>query len=263
MKPRNRTWLPWLGLSLACSPAIVRWANQLLLDPPHRYVLLVLPLVALLLLHERRVPRALGAPSRSGRLAGWASLALGFVAQLVGAASASAFVANVGLPLSILGVGLIVGRPRPEILLLTFGLVPIPGFVLVLGSPGVESWLGERLATLLGALGWTVGGGGPLLLDRGRRFELFSVDAGIVTALCAAEYGWYRAARAGRSLAMIIKQAGLSGLAGGLVQPLLLVLCALSLPLGFPDAGRFLLSFGPAIAFGLAAALDPLRERRP
>ncbi|MEZ4330513.1 MAG: hypothetical protein R3F35_02085 [Myxococcota bacterium] len=260
MKPRNRTWLSWLGLTLACSPAIVGWANQIRLDPPHRYVLLAVLLVALLVMGDHREPER---PPRFGGGFGWTGLALGFAAQLVGAASASAFVANVGLPLSILGVALVLGRPRPEILLLSFGLVPIPGFVLALGSPGVESWIGERLASLLGALGRSVGGGGPLLLDQGRRFELFTVDVGVVTALCAAEYGWYRAVRAGRSFPVIVQQAALSALGGWLAQPLLLVVCVSTLPLGFPNVGRFILSFGPSIGLGLVASIDALRERRP
>lgn len=259
MTARTRTWFPWLGLGIASSPAIGNLARQLVLDPPHRYVLLALLLTGLLLTDEDRAP---GASTGFGRAGGWSLLILGFVAQLVGVASASAFIANLGIPTALLGVGLILGRPRPETLILTFGLVPIPGFLLVMGSPGVESWLAERLASILGLLSGSVEAGGPLLTDRGRRFELFAVDAGYLTAVCAAEWGWYRAARAACPLPEIARRALTTALLGWLAQPVILVLCAATLTIGIPDLGRFLLSFGVPITLGLVAVGQRLREHR-
>lgn len=261
MQPAQRTWLPWLSLAIASSPAIVGLARQLAQDPPRRYVLFALLTIVLQLL--LRDPVAEAPPRRLGRAAGWLSLSAGLGAQLVGIATSSAFIANVGLPLAGLGVGLILGRPRLEALLLGFGIVPIPGFLLAIGSPTLETWLCKGLGSVLGALGASVEAVGPLMTDRGRRFEFRTADAGFVTLVCAVQFGWDRAVRARMGFASIVRSALVAGSIGLVVQPGLLLLCAATLPLGFPDLGRFVLSFGVPIALGLAALGGRIRRPRP
>ncbi|MBW2233347.1 MAG: hypothetical protein JRH17_23440 [Deltaproteobacteria bacterium] len=212
-----------------------------------RYTLLAVLLLGLLLWRGsplEGVPRL-----QSGR----ALVVLGLLAEVVGMASASWSIARVGLPVAVLGVALINGHPRAAVAVLAFGLVPIPGFVHGIASPDVESLLGSGAASVIGALGWTLEVGGPLLQYGGRRFELLATDTGLVTALACAEVGWYSAVRAGGA----VRQAGLRAAGGAalglLLQPVLLLFCVATLPLGWPQVGRFLLTDGPWLA--LAAAV--------
>lgn len=260
--PPRQTWLPWLGLALASSPAIASLARQLLVETPHRYTLLALLLTGLALAFGPEAESETSvAAARGRRPLGWLALAFGFAAQLVGVAASSGFLANVGIPLALIGVGLIVGRPRIDVLLLTLGLIPIPGFLLAMGSPTVESHLGEGLASLFAVAGWPVEGGGPLLTRAGRRFELFTADAGLISAHCGAVFGWYRSVRAGGTMGEHARSAGVGALVALALQPLLLLACGATLALGCPDLGRFVLSHGVPLALGFAALAIEARRR--
>ncbi len=257
MIERNRSFLLWLGLATASSPAIASLASGIRSEPNSRYTLFALLLLVLAV--ARRAPDAEG----SHRPSGWVLLALGLPAELLGAASSSVFITHVGLFISILGLGLVLGRPAPSKLALAIGLIPVPGFIYAMGSPAIESALGESMGWLLRSAGWWVESGGPLLEYQGRRFELNVTDSGVVTAICCAEFLWYRDLRAGRPIREMVLRAIRAGLVAFAAQPLLVLLAVTSLPLGFPEVGRLFLSYGVPIALtGLVLGSD-LRNARP
>ncbi len=255
---RHHAWLLWLGLAIASSPTLVGLARILRDEPAHRYTLLALLLLGLLVARGG----APGASSARRPRQGAALLLLGWAAQLLGTAAASVFISHVGLAVSIFGLGLFVGWPAPATLILAFGLIPVPGFVYAMGSPFVESTLGEAAGRILGLLGLPVETGGPLLLSSAGRFELVAIDAGLVTAICAAEVAWYSSVRRGESVTTGIQWTVQAAAVGLLTQPLLILLATASLPLGHPDLGRFLLSHGVPIALALALAVLVREARR-
>ena len=254
MTERNRSFLLWLGLAIASSPTIASLAANIRSEPNQRYTLFALFL--LVLAFAGHSPHADG----SNRPSGWVLLALGLVAQLLGAASSSAFLGNVGLASAILGLGLVLGRPAPAKLALAIGLIPVPGFLYAFGSPAIESALGESMGWLLRSAGWWVESGGPLLEYQGRRFELNVADSGAVTAICCAEFLWYRDLRAGRPIGEVVRRAIRAGVVGFAAQPVLVLLALTSLPLGFPEVGRFLLSYGVPISFMVLVLGSELRS---
>jgi hypothetical protein len=245
---RHHAWLLWLGLAIASSPALVGLARSLRDEPAQRYTLLALLLLGLLLV------RGAGPDGTAGRRprVGMALVLLGWAAQLLGAAAASGFIAHVGLAVSIFGLSLFVGWPAPTTSVLAFGLIPVPGFVYAMGSPVVESALGEAAGLILGLVGLPVEAGGPLLQSSAGRFEIVATDAGLVTAICAAEVAWYGSRRRGDALTAGLLRTGRAAAMGFVLQPLLVVLAAASLPLGHPELGRFLLSHGVPIALAVA-----------
>lgn len=242
-----REGLYWIGLAIASSPALVGLSERLVAEPIHRHSLLVGLLVLLLGTSGRSDAARGGVPHPR---VGGGLLVLGFALQLVGAAAAAGFVAQLGMAVCILGLGLLLGRPSLALLLLCFGLVPVPAFVHVAASPNAESWLGEAMGTILRAIGAPVEGGGPLLLMDGRRFELVGTDAGLVTALCAAEYAWYAGACRGLELAQLVRRALAAAAVAVALQPILVLVCVATLPLGRPELGRFVLTHG--VPLGLA-----------
>ena len=226
-------------------------------EPTNRYTLFALLLLVLAV--ARCAPDAVG----SHRPSGWVLLALGLPAQLLGAATSSGFISHAGLSISILGLGLVLGRPAPSKLALAIGLIPVPVFAYAMASPAIESAMGEAMGWLLRSAGWSVESGGPLLEYQGRRFELNVTDSGVVTAICCAEFLWYRGLRAGRPIREMVLRAIRAGLVGLAAQPLLVMLAVISLPLGFPEVGRSLLSYGVPIARTALVLGSDLRIARP
>lgn len=256
MTERRHAGLLWLGLAIASSPALAGLVRSLRDEPAHRYTLLALLLLGLLVARGA----APGASAVRRTRSGAALVLLGGAAQLLGTAAASVFISHIGLAVSIFGLGLFVGWPPPATLVLAFGLIPVPGFVYAMGSPFVESTLGEAAGRILGLLGLPVEIGGPLLLSSAGRFELVATDSGLVTAICAAEVAWYFSVRRGESVTTGIQWAVRAAAVGLLTQPLLILLATASLPLGHPELGRFLLSHGVPIALALTVLVREARS---
>lgn len=256
MTERHHAGLLWLGLAIASSPALAGLARSLRDEPGQRYTLLALLLLGLLVLREG----SRGVETVRRPRTGMGLVLLGWAGQLLGAAAASGFIAHAGLAVSIFGLGLFLGWPSPGSLVLVFGLIPVPGFVYAMGSPVVESILGEAVGRVLGRLGLPVETGGPLLQSSAGRFEIVASDVGLVTAVCAAQVAWYSSLRRGESVPTGIRWALQAAAAGLLAQPLLVVLGAATLPLGQPELGRFFLSHGVPIALALAVLVCEARR---
>jgi len=251
MADSHRAILLWGSLTVAFSPVIRDMAQTLWRNPDQRYVLLSLILIGILVASRwrlRRGPQFLGL--------GVALLVLGLTAEMLGIAADSSLIARWGLPVAMLGVSLTVAGPDPRVLILTFGLVPIPDFLIHATSPGFESLLSSGAGWALDLLGFQLKVGGPLLHFDGARFELQAADSGIVTAVLLAEVGWYLALRADLGLSPSIRRALGGALLAVVVQPILVLACVGTLVVGLPELGRFLLTHGVAIFLGVAVLAE-------
>lgn len=247
MTDSRRGALLWGGLAVAFSPILQDLAETLWENPNQRYVLLSLLLIGILLASGSRLRHG---PQYPG--VGVALLALGLMAEMLGIAAGSSLIARGGLPVAMSGVSLIVAGPDPRLLILAFGLVPLPDFLIHATSPGFESLLSAGAGWALELMGFHLKVGGPLLHYDGARFELQAADSGIVTAILLAEVGWYSALRADLATSQAVRRALGSALLAVVVQPLLILVCVATLVVGVPEPGRFVMTHGVAILLGLA-----------
>jgi len=137
------------------------------------------------------------------------------------------------------------------VVVMAFAIVPIPNFVTHTTSPWLESMLAGGAAQILGLIGIQLDVGGPLVQFRGARFELLASDNGMVTSLVLALVGWYYAIRADCTIGQSVKRALLWALLSTVVQPLVVVACVATLPLGVPQLGSFGLRHGVSIFLGI------------
>lgn len=238
MSEARRGWLLWAGLVMAFSPVIQNLGANLVYNSDDCYTLLSVVLVGVLL-QKDSCSTAGTQPS-----VGMILLLLGFITQLVGIAASSWSIARGGLPIAMLGLSLAMGRPPALVMALSFALIPIPSFIQGATTPYVESMLATGAADFLSRLGSELDIGGPLLQFRGQRFELLPHDNGLVSAIVLAQVGWYRSVRQGSDASICAAHAGAWGLLAIVVQPLAVVVCVASLPLGVPGLGRFCLTHG-------------------
>ena len=201
MTELRRRWLLWCSLAVAFSPIIQNLAVNIRDDPGMRYILLPILLIGLLL---RRDPRS---HCETRPAAGPGLLIVGLVALVVGIAGGSWGIARIGLPVAMLGMTWVTGRPAVGVILLAFVCVPVPVFVEVMTSPRVESMWGEIGAGVLSRLGAELEVSGPLLRYHGERFELLPSDSGIVTAVVLGQVSWYLSLRAGRAFGQAVARA--------------------------------------------------------
>ncbi len=256
MNRSYRAVILWGGLVVAFLPVIHDVAMSLHNNAGQRYVLLSVLLIGLLILRN--------SDSRFGNERpgiGVTLLVLGLAAQLIGIASGSWSIARVGLPVAMLGISLVTGKPDTKVVVLAFAAVPIPGLVFNATSPWLESILAVAAAKTLALAGIQLDVGGPLLQFDGARFEMLASDNGIVTAVLLGEVGWYFAIRAHRSFGQAAWQAICWALLAIVIQPLLVLLCIATLPLGVPHLGRFFLTFGVAILLVIIVLVVALLSR--
>jgi hypothetical protein len=264
MTDSRRSVLLWCGLAIAFSPVLQDLAESALSFPSQRYVLLAPLMIGLLLVHPSNPPqtsRHTSPHTKKHSPLGIMLLILGMGAQILGITTSTWLFARVGLALAILGVALLAGRPNPMILLLTFGLVPIPEFITHATSPWLESILGAGAAQVLSFSGLQLEVGGPLLEVDGDRFELVASDSGIVTAALLAEAGWYSAVSAGFTFRRSLVRALQGALLVAVIQPVAVLLCVSSLPIGLPEVGRFLLTHDVPILLATAIVTQRLLGR--
>lgn len=255
MSESRRNLLYWLGLVLAFSPVLQNLIAGIRHDPNQRYTLLAPLLIGLLLRHDpaSRCTRRVGA--------GVALVVLGLFAQSIGIAGSSWSIARVGLPVGMLGVALLTSRPALAVVVLAFGVVPLPDSVGHLASPGVESMLGRAAGEVLSWFGIAIHTGGPLLSYNGERLELEAFDSGIVTSSLFFAVGWYRAVRLGRRIPSVAVHAVIWGLVAVAMQPVAVILCVAALPLGAPDLGRFVLTHGAWLGLALFVLVSARKQR--
>ncbi len=117
-----REALLWLGLVSALSPILMDWVRHLIAEPRSAYAAVFLPLLLHLVWCDSR--RAAPRP-----LALWPLVsALVFALVMVGGGVAR--YGRLALPVSVIGMGAWLGRPRPAVALLSLWIVPAPGFLM-------------------------------------------------------------------------------------------------------------------------------------
>ncbi len=229
--------LPWLALGCAFSPVLIQLANEVR-EAPFGWSLLLAP--ALMLAAASRCSR--DAPPRRG----WAPALLfaGLLIELIGLGGGSPGVANLGLPISVVGLALWTGIPAPMTALLALWAIPVPGSFYGLTTPNLESAyadLGVAFARMFGA---ELHSSGPLLRSGGEHLELDPHDSGIHLAFVMTQLCWYAAIRQGRPpIAALARTAGAALFALPL-QLFAVCIAALLLAFGTSGAANFWLDHG-------------------
>jgi len=252
-----RDLLLWSTLALAFSPLLVDLSAHLRAQPWANYGLLF---VVLLVVLARREPSR-AAPQRDG----YVLLAAALVLQAVAVGGGFARWGRLAIPLGVLGLARLLGRPSPRVAALALWAVPLPNFIAAAGSPLLERlWL-EVAAMLLSPLA-TVVVEGTKATAPGGVLALDAVSGGLPLAALLSGLGWVSALDAWRGVGSALRTAALWGLAALPLQAFgVLVALALSVAEA-PRAAQAWLSWGiflASAAAGLAIALrswSPVRE---
>jgi len=219
------TALPWLGLVLAFSPALVDLGRHLAGVPRDRYALVGALLFALGVLGER------GRPARP-RPGGRPLLGIAVLLQLVGIAVDTWTAARLGLALGVVGMALVLGRPSPRVALLSLAALPIPVTLLEISSPALETGWAAAAAAVLGAAGLDVEAAGAGLRAAGELLPLRVDHGGGPLALVAAALCWYAGIRGAWPVASTLALCPAAGLAGLAFQGLAVIVAGGALALG-------------------------------
>ena len=252
-----RDILVWSAFFIAFSPLLLDLFRHVLAHPWAGYGLLFAVLL---------VARANREPSRGlSHRDGYALLAGGLVLQALAVGGGFTRWGRLAIPLGVMGLARLLGRPSPRVAALAFWAVPLPNFIVDAGSPLLERlWL-EGAAMLLSPLATIVVEGTKATASHGV-LALDAVSGGLPLAALLSGLGWVSALDAWRGVGGALRTAALWGLAALPLQALC-VLVALALSVGgAPAAAQAWLSWGiflASAAAGLAIALrswSPVRE---
>lgn len=250
--PQLEASLLWLALAVGFSPILVNLAQNLASHPEYRVILLA-PVLLLLAARSdatREVP---------GRRDGLVVVAVGALFQLLALIASFWTIGRLGLVLGAIGLARWQGHPRLAVMALLLFAIPLPGTVLAMPSPSLESALARFAAAFLGLLGLPVEAVGFSLLTPTGRIDLSPADGGALLAVALAALGWYAAARAGAAIPEAAKRALLWALLAVPIQPLVVLLGAGLLAAGLPHVGERWLTEG---AWLLVAAIGLARIHR-
>lgn len=248
--------LLWLGVGVAFSRVLLDLAGSLLATDAFWPILLPIPLMALCIV--RGTPGA-GKPGPGGR----PLLALGLALELLGIVLDAWSIARAGLPLAVIGVARITGRPALPVALMSLWLFPVPNSILGALTPHPESAFAALAAAVTAALGAPVTATGPVLEAPAGRLLLNAYHSGAPLVVAFALLGWYAALRRGGGLPAALRGAGVGAALGLPLHALGVCLAALALCGGWPGAGRWLVDWGMLAVCAVAVvAWSELRGRR-
>ncbi len=229
--------LPWVALGCAFSPVLSQIARAIP-EAPFGWSLLLAPA----LLCAALARRGGGAPPRRG----WGALALiaGLLVQLIGLAGGSPGAARLGLPIAVVGLSLWNGAPRAMAALLALWVLPIPGTLYALTTPGLESAYARWAAGAVGARGADGSASGPLLRSGAQRMELDPHHSGIHLVFLLTELSWYAAVRSGLAPAVALARSALLALLAAPIQLAAVGLAVLLLAAGASEIADLWLDHG-------------------
>jgi hypothetical protein len=221
MAPKDRSWLLWIALAVALSPALIDWVQQVTTSPWARGAA-VFPLLLAWSVRDDASPVR---PKRDG--VAW--LALGLALTLVGVGGGMPRVGRPGIAFAAIGLARAIGFPSTPRMLLAAFAIPIPSQVLAALAPGLEAAVAGLVAR-----GATLAGVGAHL-DESRlsalRFvspagflELFPGDGGVSLAWSFAGIGWFAAVQRGAALPGALRAAAGPVLVAFVLQALVLAL---------------------------------------
>lgn len=256
---KGRSWLLWIALGVALSPALIDWVRQVTTSPWARGA----ALFPLLLLWSVRRDATPVRPVRDGF--GW--LALGLVLTVIGVGGGMPRVGRPGIALAAIGLARAIGFPSTPRMLLAAFAIPIPAQLLAALAPGLEAavaGLVARAATLAGVAAH---------LDESRvsalRFvapagylELFPGDGGLPFAWSLAGIGWFAAVQRGAESFGALRATLAPALAAFALQAIVLVMACSATALGAAAFARVLLDHWvlPATLAALGVAVHSLRS---
>lgn len=235
---QDRSWLLWVALGIALSPALLDWSLQVWTSPWARGA----AIFPLLLLWSARHDPTPARPSRDG----FAWLALGLALTLVGVGGGMPRVGRPGIALAVIGLARATGFPSAPRALLAAFAIPIPSQVLAVLTPALQTAVASLVAR--GAALSGMGAHVEATPANALRFvaphgvlELFPGDGGIPLAWSFAGIGWFAAVQRGAAIPAALRAAA-GPAAGALVlQLLVLALACTSTLLGAAGFARTLL----------------------
>jgi hypothetical protein len=237
--------LPWIALGCAFSPVLIQLAGGIV-QIPFGWSIALAP--ALMLLAIRK-PRQRAQPRRAVALP---LLLAGLLAEVVGIAGGSWSIARAGFPVSVVGLALWTGEPRPMTAALALWVVPIPSTLFGFTTPEVESAL-ARIGAAMGALlGADLQASGPLIRNGPRSLELDPLHSGLHLAWIGAELAWYAAVRKGLPVKAAIARAVAVSLAMLPLQVIAVLFAVALLVSGAPDLASIWLDHGVWLTAAIA-----------
>lgn len=261
MKPKPRSWLLWVALAAALSPALIDWVRQVVTSPWARGAA-VFPLLLLWSASRDETPAR---PARDG----FAWLVLGLALTVVGIGGGMPRVGRPGIALAVIGLARALGFPGTPCVLLAAFAIPIPSQLLAALAPGLEgavASLAARGASLAGidahvdplrtsAL--------PFVTPAGA-LELFPGDGGLPLAWSFAGLGWFAAVQRGASAPAALRATARPVLAAFAVQAGVLALACTATLFGAAPLARTVLDQWVLVATlsGLGLVLHALRGGR-
>jgi hypothetical protein len=258
---RGRSWLLWIALGLALSPAILDWLRQVATSPWARGAA-VFPLLLLWSSYRDETPAR---PARDGYL--WLALGLGLT--LVGVGGGMPRVGRPGIALAVVGLARAIGFPSTPRALLAAFAIPIPSQVLAALAPGLEA----AVASLVAGGADLAGVGAHVDATRvsSLRFvaprgvlDLFPGDGGLSLAWSFAGIGWFAAVQRGAAIPAALRAASARVLVAFALQASLLVLACMVTLFGGSGFARMLLDHCviAATLVALGVSLQTLRGAR-
>jgi hypothetical protein len=182
----------WVALCAALSPSLVDLARHWVEQPWALPSAIFAPLWLLVTLRDRSPRR----PHADGYLL----LALGLAVALGCAGGGMVRLGRPGIPLAILGLSRVLGRPTPARALVAAWMVPVPDALLNALSPGLESAIAAAAVALARGFGVDASFTDGLLAGPAGALALGPADGGIPLAALLGGLGWYRAASSGASI---------------------------------------------------------------
>ena len=247
----------WAALLAGFSPALAEFARGFAngSSPPST---LLAPVLILICVWWRV------SPAESPRAAGAALIAAGLLCELAGIGLRIWSLEWLGFPIAVTGMALWLGDPPWRVVVLAFGLVPVPVSLETAFTPAPETALLAGACAGWRAVGLALSCVGPVAHLGERHLEL--TDAGITLAWVLAQLGWFVAVCRGADAARALR-AALVGAAGALVvQPIAVAVAVGMFAAGSAPAALAWLSPGvwlacAAVALGVALRSGALRER--
>jgi hypothetical protein len=209
-------------------------------------ILLPLPLMLLCIRHE--TPPS-GDRGRGGGVLLTAGVGLNLLGILVDAWS----IARYGLPLAVIGVARLTGRPALGVALMSLWLVPLPTSILALATPGPETAFATLGAAVVAALGAPLEAVGPGIRGPAGSLLFNAMHSGIVLAAGLSLLGWYAGLRQGRSLAGALGRAVAGALLAFPIHGVGVCIAAGILWAGFPGIGQAFVDWGVLAGVSLVA----------
>lgn len=217
--------LPWAGLLVAFSPVCLDLAESWWRTGEERLSLIGPVLLAVGV--WARAPDPAREPRRDGAVA----VGAGALLELLGVAAGAWSLARAGLPIAVLGMARMKGRPPLAVAALSLFAVPLPGTLVSLASPELPTLFARAAAGAWRVVGGEVAATGQTLLAPQGHVAVY--DTGLRLAAAFAGAGWLSAVLDRASLLRALPRVAGFALAGLLVQALGVAIAA-----GLLDAGR-------------------------